>query len=350
MALKRITEVTIISSSDVTETPHTFIEHDGAFYRIDSENFQRVFLGGVFRDLEAIIAEDFSTSSTYDVGDLAIYDNKLYECTTAIATAGSWDSTKWTELDLATKITTDKSLALRDRPADAKTVGDAIASTALQVVDPNNDGHLEFVPLADEWSDEFLEDSVVEATENWLEEHVSSGDIVVDDTLSISGAAGDKKAYDNIAIGKAAVHAGSEIKKNIGIGSSAMSYNTETASENVSIGDHSGTYASNGNTHVGTRAGYYNKGDYNTSLGHAAGSDLYNTGDNNICIGHSAGIKDPTATSSDIKTINNSIAIGYNVKATKSNQAKFGNSDQEIVLGDKKIIFNLDGTVTWEAL
>ena len=200
MALKRITEVTIISSSEATETPYTFIEHDGSFYRIGSEDFQKVFLGGVFRDLEAIIAEDFSPSSTYDVGDLAIYDNKLYECTTEITVAGSWDSTKWTELDLATKITTDKSLALRDRPADAKTVGDAIASTALTIIDPNNDGHLEFVPLGEEWSDEFLEDSVVEATENWLEEHVSSGDIVVDNTLSISGAAADAKVTgDEIA-------------------------------------------------------------------------------------------------------------------------------------------------------
>lgn len=40
--------------------------------------------------------DTFSSSSTYAVGDLVVYDNKIYECTTAITTAGAWDSTKWT--------------------------------------------------------------------------------------------------------------------------------------------------------------------------------------------------------------------------------------------------------------
>ena len=44
-----------------------------------------------------IIADDFSTESTYAVGDYVIYEGDLYKCTTAVTTAGAWDSTKWTE-------------------------------------------------------------------------------------------------------------------------------------------------------------------------------------------------------------------------------------------------------------
>ena len=39
--------------------------------------------------------DTFSSSSTYAVGDLVVYDNKIYECITAITTAGAWDNSKW---------------------------------------------------------------------------------------------------------------------------------------------------------------------------------------------------------------------------------------------------------------
>lgn len=42
------------------------------------------------------IADAFSTLQTYAVGDYCIYESILYKCTTAIETAGAWDSTKWT--------------------------------------------------------------------------------------------------------------------------------------------------------------------------------------------------------------------------------------------------------------
>lgn len=44
-----------------------------------------------------IIADDFSTESTYAVGDYVIYNGDLYKCTTAVTTAGAWDSNDWTE-------------------------------------------------------------------------------------------------------------------------------------------------------------------------------------------------------------------------------------------------------------
>ena len=49
----------------------------------------------------ANFANDFSTSSTYAVGDMVLYQGDLYQCTTAITTAGAWDSTKWTQAQMA---------------------------------------------------------------------------------------------------------------------------------------------------------------------------------------------------------------------------------------------------------
>ena len=52
--------------------------------------------------IEDIIAPAFSTSDTYALGDYVIYNGKLYECTTAVSTAGAWDSNDWTESKVMT--------------------------------------------------------------------------------------------------------------------------------------------------------------------------------------------------------------------------------------------------------
>ena len=44
--------------------------------------------------------DEYSNSSTYVVGDYCIYNNKLYVCNTAIATAEDFDSSKWTETSI----------------------------------------------------------------------------------------------------------------------------------------------------------------------------------------------------------------------------------------------------------
>ena len=41
------------------------------------------------------MAPVFDPSSTYDVGDLVMYNDILYRCKTAISTASAWDATKW---------------------------------------------------------------------------------------------------------------------------------------------------------------------------------------------------------------------------------------------------------------
>ena len=53
------------------------------------------------QSMRNMTGDAFSTSSTYAVGDYCIYNNKLYKCTTAISTAGAWDSSKWTETQIA---------------------------------------------------------------------------------------------------------------------------------------------------------------------------------------------------------------------------------------------------------
>lgn len=45
----------------------------------------------------ANIAADFDTTATYEVGDYVIYNGLLYKCTTAVETAGAWDSSDWTQ-------------------------------------------------------------------------------------------------------------------------------------------------------------------------------------------------------------------------------------------------------------
>jgi predicted MPP superfamily phosphohydrolase len=48
-----------------------------------------------YESLENYNTPDFSTSSTYQVGDYVMYQGKLYKCITEITTGGAWDSTKW---------------------------------------------------------------------------------------------------------------------------------------------------------------------------------------------------------------------------------------------------------------
>lgn len=58
----------------------------------------------------AVIAPDFDAEAgVYAVGDLVMYQGKLYEFTTAHETAGDWDSTEVTEKTVADEIDTVKS-------------------------------------------------------------------------------------------------------------------------------------------------------------------------------------------------------------------------------------------------
>lgn len=59
------------------------------------------------------IGDEFSSSTTYAVGDFCIYNNVLYKCTTAINTAGEWDASKWEITTIANEIATQNSNLIR---------------------------------------------------------------------------------------------------------------------------------------------------------------------------------------------------------------------------------------------
>lgn len=51
-----------------------------------------------------IVADEYSSSATYAVGDYCVYDGGLYQCTTAITTAEGWNAAHWTAVKLSDRI------------------------------------------------------------------------------------------------------------------------------------------------------------------------------------------------------------------------------------------------------
>ena len=49
-----------------------------------------------YLDLARELADTYSASATYCVGEFCIYNSNVYECNTAITTAESWTSSHWT--------------------------------------------------------------------------------------------------------------------------------------------------------------------------------------------------------------------------------------------------------------
>lgn len=82
------------------------ITKDGGLYTDYGEN--RIDLIPSFKaEFENLIkslgleTNTYSSSSTYNVGDLVVYNHTIYECNTA-NTTGTWDSSKWTLVPIIT--------------------------------------------------------------------------------------------------------------------------------------------------------------------------------------------------------------------------------------------------------
>ncbi|MBO7171785.1 MAG: hypothetical protein J6V52_02375 [Bacteroidaceae bacterium] len=155
----------------------------------------------------------------------------------------------------------------------------------------------------------------------------------------------------NVAIGThAMIGTALNYIDNTSLGYYSMAGSRDNATErlrNTSIGYESGYYSAEDNVSIGYRANRYNKGSKNIYIGSYSGGmgSPVNGGDQNIVIGYLAEIKNGSEPS-----FSNTIAIGSQIKATKSNQVVIGNKFQTelIVLGNKLLKFNEDGTVTWE--
>lgn len=153
-------------------------------------------------------------------------------------------------------------------------------------------------------------------------------------------------AKDSVAVGKGALNGDPTnpttiSTKCVAVGSYALSGNTgKDKTTCVCIGYKAGFSSSLGNVCIGSEAGASNTGSNNVIIGTKAAADS-NSGGNSVYIGaasKSASGKNPW----------NAIAIGYGAVVDKNNMARIGNASVDtIVLGDKKLIFNEDGTVSW---
>lgn len=64
-------------------------------------------INGAINELHAINGysyDAYDDTATYAVGDLCIYNNALYKCTTAITTAEAWNASHWTATSIADEI------------------------------------------------------------------------------------------------------------------------------------------------------------------------------------------------------------------------------------------------------
>lgn len=163
-----------------------------------------------------------------------------------------------------------------------------------------------------------------------------------------------KKATNCVGIGKATLGGSQSADNCVAVGGGAMGvWKTDYDRKNcVAVGVNAGIPIAENCTHVGYRAGANVVGKNNTSIGYnsmcygtAQGYGV--TGENLVCVGY----KSEVANTPEAKSAVNSMALGANTTITKSNQVVIGNSQvEEVILGGKKIIFNADGTCTWEAV
>lgn len=93
-------------------------------YDIDQQKNQRQINADVNTALgnkagKAVIAPDYSASSTYAVGDYVMYNGSLYRCSTAISTAEAWTAAHWTESKIGTDVSDLKSALKSGNEEDA---------------------------------------------------------------------------------------------------------------------------------------------------------------------------------------------------------------------------------------
>ena len=96
------------------KTMHHLVIDDNNYEIIDAKN-------------RANIAAEYSASSTYEVGDVVLYNGQLYKCTTAISTAEAWTAAHWTAVTVGEKVA--------DLEDETNQLKEDITSLGLSVVD-----------------------------------------------------------------------------------------------------------------------------------------------------------------------------------------------------------------------
>lgn len=119
----KLQDVFVVDQTDnnVTTTKSVTVEQigdtiAGTQVHSDLKTDNQTIIGGI-NELakDKNVADEYDDTQTYDKGDVVIYKNTLYICTTN-NTTGAWDATKWTATtvqsligDLSDLTTTDKS-------------------------------------------------------------------------------------------------------------------------------------------------------------------------------------------------------------------------------------------------
>ena len=156
-----------------------------------------------------------------------------------------------------------------------------------------------------------------------------------------------KECNSNVAIGRSAL-GGTEHHETVGIGTGALGFYTGAGSSQCVVIGHNASrnlvdseVKTEGCVVVGYEAGIYGN-QKNTYIGYKAGR--YCKGSNNIMVGADNG--------GSVNQLNDVILLGNNTKASKDGQMILGSTAQTevILLGNKKLIFNEDGSVTWEQI
>ena len=166
------------------------------------------------------------------------------------------------------------------------------------------------------------------------------------------GTSGDR----NNSFGYHAMYRNTTGSDNSGFGAEALDDNV-SGNENTGFGAYTlkRNALGSGNVAVGYKAlmGVNSGGEYdptesyenNVGIGHRAGINL-NAGNNNVIIGKSA--------AGTLVSGSNNIVIGKEADVSADNESNaivLGTSaHSKVIIAGKRIIFNLDGTVTWEAL
>ena len=70
--------------------------------------------------VSAMVADEYSSSALYAVGDYCFHAGTLYKCTTPITTAEAWTSGHWTAAKLAEDVTSQSEQILSGAEEDAR--------------------------------------------------------------------------------------------------------------------------------------------------------------------------------------------------------------------------------------
>ena len=115
------------------------------------------------------IGDEFSSSTTYAVGDFCIYNNTLYKCTTAIATASEWDESKWEATTVAAELSlgSDNSVTLTRAEYDALSNEEKDSNTTYYISDEGSESNAFSVPfISDKYTATNTGDALIEVKSN----------------------------------------------------------------------------------------------------------------------------------------------------------------------------------------